>query len=195
MAKDAKKSSQRSKRSNIQAFVLIVLLLLLIVQTAILWRNGTLPSLLSTIAPSVSVPGTQNGEPLEPSGPTPTPTVRPLPQGRQEYIVGEGSNPIGPKITKLVFDPQDPKVGTTFSVHVFAQVRNAPIQSIVVTVQTDNTTQNHPLSLTSGTAENGEWSGTWTEEDTHLYTFITTVVATDATGQNIIGQPWREPQK
>ncbi len=188
MAKDTKKSSQRSKRSNIQAFALTVLLLLLVVQTAILWRNGTLPNLLSTIAPSLSVPGTsRSGGSLKLGAPTPSPTPTRLKQGKETYFISKGGSANEPTFSALTLDPHEPGRGQQQSI-IVPLTSLSSIRSVNAIFVTDTKTRTIPLRLTDGTNLNGTWQMTWTVDDTLLYTYIIKIVAESENGATAVSE-------
>ncbi len=164
--------TQKQKQQTLRTAVFVVLLVVLGAQTYFLWKNGTLQSLfyISKTAPAKK---------LQKAGPTPTPTIIPLPQGKHEYTVSQGSAATGPKVAKIILDPHDPKVGEKHTIHVTAGKRLSTVESVTITVESDKKKENYPLRLVSGTAELGDWEASWTTEDTHLYSFVVTAIAKD----------------
>ncbi len=69
-----------------------------------------------------------------------------------------------------------------FSVNTDGYINPSPVTSVVAQVKSDNQTVSHPLTLESGTAQNGKWSATWTQQDSTNGTFQITVNSQDADG-------------
>lgn len=103
----------------------------------------------------------------------------PLAQGKQSFTV-EGSG--NPAVVSGDIDPLDPMVGANQSFSV--RVRDTdPVTSVSVSFQTDNGLRSFPLSLTSGTELDGNWTESWVVTDTHNTTYKFTVRMTDAAGR------------
>lgn len=115
---------------------------------------------------SLSVP-----EPTVPPGITraPTPYLL-LPQGRQAYQIRTGSSN-EPMATRIIVDPLDARKGESQTVSLEAGYTN-PIESIDVTLITDNTQKTYSMTLSEGAATKGTWSSTHAIEDDHevIYT-------------------------
>jgi hypothetical protein len=114
--------------------------------------------------------------------PTPTPSPRPIPSGKKTFSVSSGKK-TGPQFASGAIDPYDPKIGSTQTISVTI-VSSKPVTSGTLTMQTDTKTKKVPLSMVSGTPINGVWAGTWTVDDTYLYTYLATLTATDGTETN-----------
>jgi hypothetical protein len=104
--------------------------------------------------------------------PSPTSTISsnkiiPIKQGEEIYNISQGKTN-GPKITKAVINPHDPENGTTQTVSISTS-HTKPITSVIVSVFSDNMITPHNLTLSSGTNQDGIWSGSWTTDDTHLH--------------------------
>jgi len=110
-------------------------------------------------------------------------TKNPIPQGRQVYQITMASH--SPNITEAVVDPVDVHPGDTqfMSVAVSDTDSKNKIVSVVAAVRTDTGIKEYPLSLSSGSAESGVWSGSWMVHDTHSETYRTTFVATNDIGE------------
>lgn len=115
--------------------------------------------------------------------PTPTPTPTYLAPGKQVYNVSTTSS--GPKVSQATFDPQDPARGQKQTVTIKAN-HTSPIQSVSIKLTTDNKSQTYPLRLTSGTNLSGSWEGSWTIDDTYLYTYIFDVTAASGSEQTSV---------
>lgn len=108
---------------------------------------------------------TRNGEKL-PKGvvEAPTPYLF-LPHGKQTYNVRGGDNKVS-IITTVVYDPLDPKKDTTQTISVTAKSKE-PINSISLTMNTDNQTKIYPMTFNSGTKIDGVWTASFIASDTY----------------------------
>lgn len=181
--KAKRQSSHRQEKGNVQLFVFLTLVILLVIQTTILWQNGTLPNLLKTVFPSLPVPSGAPGD--APSGPTPTPTPTELKSGSETYTISQSSNVTGPRISRLTLDPLDVKQGQTQVLTVRASSPQG-ISAVSIEFQSDNKTESLVLSQTGGTTQDGDWQTTWTLDDTVLYKYILTISATGAAGKSSV---------
>jgi prepilin-type N-terminal cleavage/methylation domain-containing protein len=127
------------------------------------------------------------GSPSPGASPTPSPTPEPLPPGDQTYFVSGSSNP---RITQVDFSPLDVAVGANQTVTVRVRDPN-PIDSVSVTIQSDNQSNTYPLSQVSSVFVAGQyrevWSGSWISPDTHDYIYYVPVEATSASGTSRVG--------
>ena len=171
---------------------LVIVLIVIAIAATVLIKSGIL-SLKVTPTQTAQQPS-QLETPLNTQGPTPTPTMTPLPQGLQEYTVGQGAAAKGPYVSKIILDPHDPKINDSMRVRVTSSKRNAQISKVIVTEKNDTGSVDHPLTLVSGTADNGEWEAKWNITNTHNYTFsiITTSFGTDGT-QTVVDMVFRKP--
>lgn len=119
--------------------------------------------------------------------PAPTPTPRPLATGRQEYTISSGKEE-GPRFTKLILDPIDPKPGQKQTVSV-SVTNDEPVTQMQYILKTDTTETSRDLSLSQGTATDGVWSGAWTIEDTYLYMYGAIIKAQSSNG-TAIAEPY-----
>lgn len=118
-----------------------------------------------------------------PVTPSPTPTPYPIAQGKQVYNVNTNAKS-GPKIGKVTIDPLDAKIGETQMIAVVVKSTNV-ISGVLVALRTDkNVLTNHKLALSSGTAMDGIWSGSWKMEVIHDYLYQVIVTATDTETSN-----------
>ncbi len=154
------KRRARSKRKGFISQVVLVILLIVVVGLAYYLYRVTQPR-TATTSIGVNVPKTEI-----PAGivKAPTPYLL-LPQGRQIYTIesGAGNEPRG---TRIIVDPLDALKGQPQTVFLDAEY-DKPIESVNVTLIMDNLSKTYPLSISSGTATKGTWSGTWTIEDDH----------------------------
>lgn len=116
--------------------------------------------------------------------PTPIPTPKPIPTGKKTFSVMSGKK-TGPQFRTGAIDPYDPKKGSLQTISV-SLVSIKPLTTVKLTMQTDTKSKEVVMSLTSGTATEGTWSGTWTVDDTYLYTYNATIAASDGQETNSI---------
>lgn len=116
--------------------------------------------------------------------PKPTPTPRPIPSGKKTFSVSSGKK-TGPQFRTGFIDPYDPKSGTGQTISI-SLVGSKPVTTAKLTMQTDTKSKEVVMSLTSGTASEGVWEGTWTVDDTYLYTYNATIAASDGQETNTI---------
>lgn len=104
----------------------------------------------------------------------------PLAQGKQSYTVdGSGS----PQLVSLEIDSFDPVISVTQTIR--ALLRDASsVTSVTVVLKTDNGIKTFPLSLSSGTDQDGMWSASWVTTDTHEIRYIFTIRATSSSGSS-----------
>jgi len=126
-------------------------------------------SLLKTQSPS-----------LVPTEPPKTP--KPIPSGKKEFIVGS-SKKTGPQMSSGYFDPFDPKQGQKQIASINIK-SDQPVTKVVLTIKTDNKTRDVAMERKEGTDTNGRWEGTWTVDDTYLFTYFLTLKATSSVGTN-----------
>lgn len=115
--------------------------------------------------------------------PTATPQPKPIPKGKTDFFVSVGNNVKGPRMGKGTIDPYDPGVGApqTMTIEVSDTV---PVEKVVATLKTDNkTSAEFALAPVPGTKN---WRGSWTVDDTYLYTYQLTIKATSASGTSSV---------
>jgi len=113
---------------------------------------------------------------------TPSPTPRSIPGGPQTFFPGgmTGSNTT---IKKGTITPYDPPQGSTQTVELqIADPNN--VKSVQVMVTTDSACSPFSLTLSSGTALDGVWSGSWVVNNTYAYTYLMSIEVTN--GNNAI---------
>jgi|GEM_PF-5824833 len=115
--------------------------------------------------------------PPMPHSPTPKPTPTRLKAGNDTYIINQWEGAKGPKISSLTLAPLDPQKGVrqTLSVHL---TYPTPIDTASIDYTSDNTIRTLPLTLSEGSRTDGTWSTSWTVDDTILYTYKITIIAT-----------------
>ena len=116
--------------------------------------------------------------------PTPIPSPRPIPSGKKTFSVSSGKK-TGPQFQSGAIDPYDPKMKGTQTISVTIVSTN-PVTLATLSMQTDTKTKKVPMEMVSGTATNGTWAGTWTVDDSYLYTYVATITAADGTESNKI---------
>jgi len=111
-----------------------------------------------------------------------TPTPMPIASGKHFYTIASGTK-TGPIFKKITFDPLDPQLESTQTIS--AQLEgDSPIISVFVTLTSDNNIQTkQPLTLTSGTSTSGTWETDILYQNSYLYIYNFTLVATDETGK------------
>ena len=108
--------------------------------------------------------------------PTSTPIPTPTPGGTGTFFVAMNSDPY---FVSGTISPYP--IGTGPQAFTINAVGTNPITSVNVKVNIDGTISNYTLRLTSGTANNGVWSGSWNAA-TIKSTYVITPTATDSTG-------------
>ena len=180
-----------------QNAVIIISILIIIACFAILFyfliyagkprQNPGFMSTFSNPSPTATTnqPSNQSAKPtLTPvSTPTstPTPTRLPLIQGPQTFSVSQKNTQ--PVIYELWFNTIDPKNTTqTSKVKVKDSVGN--VTSVQAVVKTDKAKNSYNLTLSSGSAQDGEWTGSWLINDTYNNNFVITFSSTDDKGNS-----------
>lgn len=97
-------------------------------------------------------------------GPSPTPTPTPvLGTGPATYFISHSDTP---QFMQLDLNPELPRVGQTQTMTVSVRDTSASqITSVTATLSTDTSSYQNPLTLSSGTNLNGQWSGSWVIQD------------------------------
>jgi hypothetical protein len=140
------------------------------------------PELLENEAPTDIPEDVMVSEPvLSDVSPTVTPSPRPIPHGKRTFVVSVASNVKGPRIGKGTIDPYDPALNgeQTLTIEVNDTV---PVQEVVAVLKTDNETMEYAMQPGTPGQMKGNWTGTWTVNDTYLYTYSLSVRATSANG-------------
>lgn len=124
-----------------------------------------IPTLIKLPTSTPQTANTGTGEKLpEGLAEAPTPYLF-LPHGKQTYNVRVGDERTS-LITNIVYDPLDPKKDATQVVTATAESKES-INSISLTLNTDNKTTVYPMTLTSGTKLKGIWTASFTATDTY----------------------------
>lgn len=115
----------------------------------------------------------------------PTSSPRPIPHGKIGFSVGQADK-TGPQFGRGEIDPYDPPQGDKQTVTINVK-DGQPIIQVAVILKTDNAvSQPYPLQLISGSATDGQWQGSWTVDDTYLYTYNLVFEATSSRGQSTV---------
>ena len=116
---------------------------------------------------------------------TPTSKPRQIPSGKTEFNIGQSDKTV-PQLSKGSIDPYDPSKGSTQVITI--KVKNdQPVTKVTAILKTDNNTSNsYPFKLITGTDTDGEWQGSWTVENSHLYTYELTLNAVSSNGTGTI---------
>lgn len=109
------------------------------------------------------------------------PTV-PLAHGRQTYRISGGTAGL-PTISEVILDPEDPEMGSTQTISVKANYGSA-IKEVSVVLHTDDKDTTQVLQLSSGTATNGEWKGSWKVVNSYEHKYSVTAKAKNE--QNLV---------
>lgn len=121
------------------------------------------------------------------SYPTPTPpsgTVTPTPTEEQNFIIAMQYTD-RPQFFTGTISTINPDQGEEMTLEISTDDWDgnpAPVTSLTVTVESDNTTQQYTMFLASGTATNGTWETTWIQSDTANHTLLLTLDAQDSIG-------------
>lgn len=113
--------------------------------------------------------------------PTPTPTPTKLFHGKDTYTVSGGA-PNDPHFSEVSIDPMDPNVGGTqvFTVKITSTYA---VNKAWLSIRTDVKTTKLPLTMISGTPQNGMWTATWSMPESYLYNYQITPSAQTAYSQ------------
>lgn len=126
--------------------------------------------------------------------PTPTPDLRPIkeiPDGRQVYNVSHGNNVVGPKIQKIIIDPQTPAPKEKQTVTIVI-TNDSPLTEATAYIKTDNREVGHRLALIEGNLNNGTWSASWRITDTYDHTYSIRFDLKSPTGEYNNGMVFRQ---
>jgi len=173
---------------------LYILLAVLVILGGLLYvfvsRKNSSPSPIGTTQQqsqddSETISGSAGSEPQTNKAPLPTstPQPKPIPKGKTDFFVSVGNNIKGPRMGKGTIDPYDPGVNAmqTMTIEVSDTV---PVEKVVVLLKTDNKTSSEmALEPVPGTKN---WKGTWTIDDSYLYTYELTIKATSASGTSSV---------
>ena len=174
-----------NKNSKVLLVALLAMLLIIVLVYFLINTQSSKLSMKPEKSPSINVPtpvstSTSALAPTAKPTPTPSPSPTPVPlvQGPQTY--GISSKGI-PQMYDVSFNTIDPKQ-TTQTVKLKVKDQSGNVNSVSATVKTDNLSKNYNLSLSAGTASDGEWTGSWTLSDTYNKNFTITFSATDDKG-------------
>lgn len=81
-----------------------------------------------------------------------------------------------PSIREAIFKPLDFVPNEEQIVYVKLENQN-PVEKVTATVSTDKKVQTYELKLFEGNDRVGTWRGSWRTNDTHNYTYTTTLTA------------------
>lgn len=156
------------------AIVWVFSIAVIVVGSYIIYKSPKIEELLKKGRAGLQTEENKNiAEPFKPS-------PRPLATGKQTYLIS-GSTPGAPKMSEVTFDPIDPKSGQNQIVIVKAlDVNGSLVRSVSVTLNTDNKSETHSLSLSQGTAQDGVWQGSWKISDSYDYKYTATFRAENA---------------
>jgi len=165
----------KKDNKNRDEFILLLLLVLLLSSLVIYYTSRNKNDLSNkTNGPSSIESGKKPKAPT--STPTPTPTPRAIPHGKWGFGVGQGDKTV-PQFRRGFLDPYDPLKGGTQTVTVNVK-HGLPVTKVIGILKTDHkTSQPYEFKLVSGTNTDGQWEGTWTVDDSYLYTYLLTLKA------------------
>jgi len=173
--------SRKKSKTTLPIVIVVIVVLLLVGFNYWLYRVGQ-----EEETPAPAQPGAQKQQQVAfapTNTPTPTPTPTKIGSGRKVLSISGGAQN-EPKLTQAVIDPLDPAKGQKQSVEISAS-HTAPIDRVTVKLITDNKSQTYPLKLESGITQNGVWTGSWTMDDTYLYTYIFEITAASGSDQAV----------
>jgi hypothetical protein len=158
--------------NNREKFLLFVLFLFSVIALMLYIKEQ------KKITPTIS----NQFQPIPTINTTPIPPVPyPLDPGKQVYGISRGQGSKGPDVKEATFDPLDIKKGEKQTINITIG-KSKKIQSVTVSLRTDNKTQVHDLSLQKTNEVDEIWSGSWTLEDTNNYKYQAIIEAIDETG-------------
>lgn len=154
---------------------LLIILILISAGGGYYYIKSTYPSLFkytfetlkTTIikSPSPVVDTTTNNPEPTPTPNIPKPSVK-LPSGPQTYTFSHGELVKGPRISTITFTPLTPDPNSTQSVSLNATYQS-DITKVIVEIITDNKSTRHELTRSTGSKNDGTWTGNWTIDDTY----------------------------
>lgn len=146
-------------------------------------RNTGFMSTFSNPNPTsiTNQPANQSAQSVSTPTPTPTPTRLPLIQGPQTFSVSQKN--AQPVIYELWFNTIDPK-NTTQKSKIKVKDLAGNVTSLRAVVKTDKAKNSYSLTLSSGSAQDGEWTGSWLLNDTYNDNFVITFSSTDDKGNS-----------
>lgn len=165
--------------------IVLLLLAILVLGGYVLWTQY--PDLLRPDQPQR--PSEERGitpttpEDVEPEE-EPRGTPKPIKQGTETYNISQAQS-ARPKITQATFNPHDPDQGQTQEISIRV-LDSAPVNSVSVSIESDNNSRNINLTLSEGNNQDGVWTGSWEVDDSVDYTYIVTVTASGAGGQSSV---------
>jgi hypothetical protein len=173
--------NNREKLLLFAFFLLIILALLLFIK-----KQKNISSIINHFQPfdSTSAPlnTSTQGKLILTNTPTPIPPVPyPLDPGKQIYGISRGQGSKGPDVKEATFDPLDIKKGEKQTISI-AIGKSKKVQSVTISLKTDNKSQIHNLSLQKTNEIDEIWSGSWTLDDTNNYKYQAIIEAIDETG-------------
>lgn len=183
----------RKTNSKGISFIFILLFIALVLGVALyfVWKNFAPASsspltVEPTAVPAVSPVAVASQKPqATPAAPTPKPSpiaLKPDNGLKGTYQIGMGSH-TGPSVTQAIFDPLDIQKGQTLTVTISANYPGS-ISKLTATLTEDNSSQNIPVQLSSGSETDGKWTGSVTLNDSVQYKYILTVTATSPDGKS-----------
>lgn len=169
---------KNQERSSYVSAVNIILAVIVIALGAYLYRiyKPVSQPMTGTNTGAKPAENVVNGTPL------PSPSPRPIAQGKQIYNGSFGPLVKGPKMTQVIVDPFDPKKGEKQTVTVKIK-HELPITSVTARLDSDTMKKTYTFERIDGSDTNGTWQTSWTTEDTHDYTYFLffELVSSDAT--------------
>ncbi len=182
----------KRKSDNSGVSIVVILLFIAVVLGAsfyFVWKSITPPASVDTTNQTADLPKdikvtdiTKSATAKPKATPTPTPIpLRPDDGVKGTYQVGMGQHE-GPTVTQVVFDPLDVKKGQTLNLTVKAN-DTAGVSTLTGVLTTDRGSVNIELSLKSGSAADGVWSGSASLNDTVDYKYILTLTAKSSNGK------------
>jgi len=160
----SKKIISKKNRTELVAFLVLLAILFLFLSAYFSLKNNNIFTSILT-----SIESDKRSKKLI------TPTPRPIAQGKQTYST-QGGSKTGPKVSKVVVDPFDPKTGEKQMFEVKIK-DTTPVITVTLTLKTDHGEKNYPLKLFQGKDTDGLWSISFETEDKHDYVYTATITA------------------
>ena len=115
--------------------------------------------------------------------PANAPPPKPIPHGKQGFIVSLGQKVPGPRMGQGFIDPYDPAPGAQQTLTIEINNFDKPVEKVAAILTTDNkVSPEYPLKQIDGTENNGHWQGSWTVNNSYLHNYVLTIKAVGPNG-------------
>lgn len=115
--------------------------------------------------------------------PANAPPPKPIPHGKQGFIVSLGQKVPGPRMGQGFIDPYDPALEEKQTLTIEVNNFDKPVEKVTAILTTDNkVSPEYPLKQIDGTENNGHWQGSWTVNNSYLHNYVLTIKAVGPNG-------------